>query len=209
MSPTVTGAAVNTTPPPALDRLKHVVQAMTRLCERALDESALLAEATPLLRELVAVDDWLPESLAQPHPEFYRQYLLHADPLGRFSIVSFVWGPGQQTPIHDHGVWGLIGMLRGAEFSQAYVPADDGALVQAGDAHRLQPGEVEAVSPTLGDIHQVRNAFSDQVSISIHLYGGNIGEIRRHVFDAATGQAKAFVSGYSNAMVPNLWGPAA
>ncbi len=191
-----------------LDRLKHVVQAMTRLCAQRLDEPALLAEATPLLRALVANDDWLPESLAQPHPEFYRQYLLHADPLGRFSIVSFVWGPGQQTPIHDHTVWGLIGMLRGAEFSQAYVPADDGALVRSGDAHRLQPGEVEALSPTLGDIHQVRNAFSDQVSISIHMYGGNIGEIGRHVFDSATGHAKPFVSGYSNTMVPNLWGPA-
>lgn len=191
-----------------LHRLRHVVQTMTRLCDQGLHEPALLAEATPLMRELVAQDDWLPAALAQPDPAVYRQYLLHADPLGRFSIVSFVWGPGQQTPVHDHTVWGLIGMLRGAEFSQPYVAVDDGALVPAGNAHLLEPGDVEAVSPALGDIHQVRNAFTDQVSISIHMYGGNIGEIRRHVFDATSGQAKPFVSGYSNAMVPNLWGPA-
>jgi predicted metal-dependent enzyme (double-stranded beta helix superfamily) len=192
-----------------LTRLKRVVQAVTRLTDQGLGEAALLAEAAPLMRGLVERDDWLPEALAQPHPEFYRQYLLHADPLGRFSIVSFVWGPGQQTPVHDHTVWGIIAMLRGAEFSQAYARTADGALAPSGPEHRLEPGQVEMVSPTLGDVHRVRNAFADKVSISIHMYGGNIGEVRRHVFDAATGQAKPFVSGYSNTMVPNLWGPTA
>ena len=60
---------------------------------------------------LIARDDWLPDAYAQPHPEKYRQYLLYGDPLDRFSLVSFVWGPGQRTPVHDHLMWGLIGML--------------------------------------------------------------------------------------------------
>lgn len=59
----------------------------------------------------------------------------------------------------------------------------------------------------IGDIHRVRNAYDDRVSISIHLYGGNIGRIRRSVYSADTGQRKEFVSGYSNTMVPNLWAP--
>ena len=93
-----------------LNRLKDVVQAMTRLSGQGLDEPTTLAEGQALVRGLVTHDNWLPEAIAQPHPEFYRQYLLHADPLGRFSIVSFVWGPGQCTPVHDHTVWGIIGM---------------------------------------------------------------------------------------------------
>lgn len=198
-----------TQPDNTLAPLKTVVSTMTRLCAETHDEASLLARAQPLMRALVAQDGWLPESLAQPHPEFYRQYLLHADPLGRFSIVSFVWGPGQKTPVHDHTVWGIIGMLRGAEFSQGYTSSDSGTLVATADEHRLEPGDLELVSPTLGDIHQVRNAFTEQVSISIHMYGANIGEVERHVFDPVTGQAKPFISGYSNAMVPNLWGPAA
>ena len=196
------------TPNHPLTRLKRVVQAMTRLSDQQLDEAALLAEAAALMEGLGARDDLLPLALAQPDPEFYRQYLLHADPLGRFSIVSFVWGPGQQTPVHDHTVWGVIAMLRGAEYSQAYQRNADGSLVASGAEHRLEPGDVEMVSPTLGDMHRVRNAFADKASISIHMYGGNIGEVQRHVFDASTGQAKPFVSGYSNTMVPNLWGPA-
>ena len=69
----------------------------------------------------------------------------------------------------------------------------------------LEPGEIEAVSPTVGDLHTVANALADAPSVSIHVYGANIGAVRRHVFDAATGAVKDFVSGYSAATVPNLW----
>jgi len=51
----------------------------------------------------------------------------------------------------------------------------------------------------------VANAFDDRVSISIHVYGANIGAVKRHVFDAATGVDKPFVSGYSSAQMPNFW----
>jgi predicted metal-dependent enzyme (double-stranded beta helix superfamily) len=172
--------------------------------ESAADEDRLIAAARPLLAQLIEADVWLPESCAVPHPEFYQQFLLHCDPLERFSLVSFVWGPGQKTPIHDHQTWGLIGMLRGAELGQHYQQTPSG-MVASGPATRLEPGQVEAVSPTLGDIHRVSNAFDDRVSISIHLYGGNIGGIARHVFDPATGKAAPFVSGYSSVSVPNLW----
>jgi predicted metal-dependent enzyme (double-stranded beta helix superfamily) len=118
--------------------------------------------------------------------------------------VSFVWGPCQRTPIHDHMVWGLIGMLRGAEISTPYSAGENGGLCICGDPTRLVPGQVEALSPVVGDIHQVRNALDDRVSISIHVYGGNIGAVRRHVFDL-DGNTKDFISGYSNLSVPNLW----
>nr|WP_240980421.1 cysteine dioxygenase [Ramlibacter agri] len=158
-------------------------------------------QAAERMRQLVATDGWLPDSMAEPHEKFYQQHLLYADPQDRFSLVSFVWGPGQKTPIHDHTVWGVIGMLRGAEFGQRY-ELGAGAPRKLGTEGRLEPGQVEIVSPTHGDVHLVRNAFDDRVSISIHLYGGNIGRTSRHVFDAETGQSKAFVSGYSRTLDP-------
>ncbi len=185
--------------------LREFVQAMTRLVDRTDDEAALLAGARPLLAKLIAGDAWLPEDCTKPDPQFYRQYLLHCDPQERFSVVSFVWGPGQKTPIHDHTVWGLVGMLRGAERCRLYARAADGQLRASGEEKVLEPGDIEAVSPTVGDIHTVANALADTPSISIHVYGANIGAVRRHVFDAATGAAKDFVSGYSSASVPNLW----
>lgn len=187
-------------------RLLDFVAAMTRLCDASpVDEALLLKRAAPLMRALVAQDDWLPSAMAVPHPQHYQQHLLYGDPLDRFSLVSFVWGPGQKTPIHDHTVWGIIAMLRGAECGQRYERTPSGPLTVVGEEARLAPGELEVVSPTLGDIHQVRNAFDDRVSISIHLYGGNIGRISRHVFTPDTGAVKDFISGYSNALTPNLW----
>lgn len=186
--------------------LLDFVTAMTRLCDASpADEALLLERAAPLMRALVAQDDWLPRAMAVPHPQHYQQHLLYGDPLDRFSLVSFVWGPGQKTPIHDHTVWGIIAMLRGAECGQRYERTPAGALAVVGEEVQLAPGELEVVSPTLGDIHQVRNAFDDRISISIHLYGGNIGRISRHVFTPDTGAVKDFVSGYSNALTPNLW----
>jgi predicted metal-dependent enzyme (double-stranded beta helix superfamily) len=170
----------------------------------ARNEAQLLEAGAAALRELIAHDDWLPDAFAQPDPERYQQFLLHADSRQRFSVVSFVWGPGQATPVHDHTVWGLIGVLRGAEIAQAYRIRADGALIEHGAPQRLEQGAVDAVSPRIGDIHRVSNAFGDRTSISIHVYGGNIGAVTRSVYTGNAGR-KTFISGYSNDVLPNIW----
>jgi len=189
----------------AIERLRNFVRAFTGLVGEDLPEAALLARGKALLATLVAADDWLPEEFARHDPERYRQYLLHCDPAERFSVVSFVWGPGQRTPVHDHTVWGLIGMLRGEERSLRFERRAEGGALAEGALTVLRPGMVEAVSPAIGDIHRVENGLTDRPSISIHVYGANIGAVRRHVFDPATGAATDFVSGYSSAVTPNLW----
>jgi len=195
---------------PNHQRLRHFITSFSDLLARESAEAAILRDGSALLHDLVAVDDWLPEAYAQPDPERYRQYLLHVDSAQRFSVVSFVWGPGQQTPVHDHTVWGLIGMLRGSEYSQSYRWNEgDGkrSLAPHGEPIQLTPGMVEAISPNLeglDDIHRVHNAHADQVSISVHVYGANIGAVHRSVYQP-DGTRKAFISGYSNTTLPNIW----
>ncbi len=190
---------------PGIGGLRGFVTELTRLVERVEDEAGVLEAAGGLLRDLVARDDWLPDAFAKPHPDVYQQYLLHCDPLERFSVVSFVWGPGQGTPVHDHMVWGLIGMLRGEEACRDFaVPAGE-ADMEITSESRLHPGDVAAVSPRIGDIHQVFNGLSEAPSISIHVYGANIGAVNRHIYDCATGRTQPFVSGYVNETTPNLW----
>jgi len=182
------------TPRPAA--LSSFIDRLDRLLDTAPDEPVLLTQAGAWLADLVGHDDWLPEPWTRPDPQRYRQYPLHVDPAGRFSIVAFVWGPGQATPIHDHTVWGLIGMLRGAEDAQGFRFAGRHALVPSGPAVRLVPGQVDAVSPAIGDVHRVRNAFDDRVSISVHVYGADIGRVERATY-AEDGTRSPFVSGYS------------
>jgi predicted metal-dependent enzyme (double-stranded beta helix superfamily) len=193
---------------PNLAQLRRFVGDLGTLVEQVPDEPRLLAEGTALLAALVATDDWLPDAYAAPDPARYQQYLLHCDSLERFSIVSFVWGPGQATPIHDHRVWGLVGVLRGAELVEQFTRDEEGALRSAGPAHRLPAGAVESFAPATGDIHRVANAYDDRPSVSIHVYGGNIGAVARATFDR-TGQPKPFISGYANATLTNLWGQSA
>jgi predicted metal-dependent enzyme (double-stranded beta helix superfamily) len=180
-----------------LHPLRQLVDEMTRLVDRTRDEPILLAEGRKLLSALIAHDRWLPDAYAQANPGEYRQYLLHCDPRERFSVVSFAWGPGARTPLHDHTVWGLVGILRGAESCREYVAQSRSRIIDTGREHRMEPGAIEAVSPTVGDWHVVSNAMPDRVSVSIHVYGGNIGAVRRHRVDPDTGEVVDFVSGYS------------
>jgi predicted metal-dependent enzyme (double-stranded beta helix superfamily) len=180
-------------------RFDHFVVDFTRLIDGcASDETQVLSTGRELLSELIRHDDWLPDQYAQPHPQYYQQYLLHADPADRFSVVSFVWGPGQKTPIHNHTVWALIGMLRGGERAESFEVGLLGHPMRSLGTEDLSPGIVESISPRTGDIHRVSNKFEDRVSISVHVYGGNIGRISRHVFDPQTSAQKEFISGYSN-----------
>ena len=166
------------------------------LDEARADEPRIRRDGARLLAELVRNDDWLPASHARPGADTYRQYPLHRDAAGRFSVVSFVWGPGQSTPIHDHTVWGLIGVLRGAEQSQAYRFVGLQQLRPTGPPVRLEAGAIEAVSPSVGDIHRVHNPHADRVAISIHVYGADIVTVQRSTY-TEDGQRRPFVSGYS------------
>jgi predicted metal-dependent enzyme (double-stranded beta helix superfamily) len=77
-------------------------------------------------------------------------------------------------------------------------------MIACGTARRLETGAVDTVSPRIGDIHRVSNAHHDRASISIHVYGANIGAVSRSVYPGAQGR-KAFISGYLNEVLPNSW----
>lgn len=187
-------------------RLRAFVQSFTRLVtEVDNDEERIFVDGKALLADLIGHDDWLPDRFAEPNPERYQQFLLHCDPMERFSVVSFVWGPGQKTPVHDHTVWGMVGVMRGAELCSEYSLDTASGELRADGSHEIQAGGIDLVSPRIGDIHTVENALEDRASISIHVYGGNIGAVERHVYDYPSGRTERFISGYSNEVIPNLW----
>lgn len=175
-------------------RLHDFIAAFTRLVDDGAGEERIFSEGKALLAGLIAHDDWLPAEFARASAERYQQYLLYCDPAERFCVVSFVWGPGQSTPVHDHTVWGMVGVLRGAETCEEFTVGP----MRGTCSHHLAAGAVDLVSPRVGDVHRVSNAFADRVSVSIHVYGADIGKVERHVFDPATGVARRFVSGYVN-----------
>lgn len=183
--------------------LRDFVVAFADLLAATSNEQAILEKGGALLAQLIARDNWLPDAFARPDPERYQQYLLHCDSRERFSVVSFVWDEGQTTPIHDHTVWGLVGVLRGQERVERFRRLPAGSLIADGEKI-LREGEIDAVSPHVGDIHRVSNGLTDRPSISIHVYGANIGAVERATY-AIDGSSRTFISGYASSLIPNLW----
>jgi predicted metal-dependent enzyme (double-stranded beta helix superfamily) len=70
--------------------LRDFVISMTHLVNETQDEPTLVNKGSALLKQLIADDSWLPTFCTIHHHEYYQQFLLHTDPLERFSVVSFV-----------------------------------------------------------------------------------------------------------------------
>ena len=188
-----------------LQPLRELVVEMTKVIANQLTETELIIISGKLLKKLIAKDDWLPAEYAIHHSDHYCQYLLHCDPLERFSVVSFVWGKGQSTPIHNHQTWGVVGILSGIEESTLFKRDNETGKLTQGDTVTLRAGDIDEFSPEIGDIHEVKNALTNGTSISIHIYGANIGKVKRQTFDRETGKSSDFISGYNSEKTPNLW----
>jgi 3-mercaptopropionate dioxygenase len=112
----------------------------------------------------------------EPWPDRFRPHLVHVHPEGKYSVVSFVWLPGQRTSIHDHRCWCVVGVWRGFERETSYDFGRDATgeyLVRRG-FHYGGRGTVSVLVPPDEDIHVVENA-GNEVAISLHLYGDDIG----------------------------------
>jgi predicted metal-dependent enzyme (double-stranded beta helix superfamily) len=51
----------------------------------------------------------------------YTRNLIYEAPDDSLSLYSIVWRPGQWTPVHDHGSWGVVGVVDGVLEERSYV----------------------------------------------------------------------------------------
>jgi predicted metal-dependent enzyme (double-stranded beta helix superfamily) len=123
----------------------------------------------------------LPDRFRVTRPDCYARRLLYQDPAMRYTAVVMTWGPGQGTPVHDHGgLWCVEGVVDGEMSVTQYdvQPDGDAYRVRAtgkpltagiGTAGRLIP-------PT--DYHVLANARPGAASVTLHVYGGNLDGCR-------------------------------
>jgi predicted metal-dependent enzyme (double-stranded beta helix superfamily) len=96
----------------------------------------------------------------------------------------------------------MVGVLRGRERCEEFAPLlEPGGPLVAGHAHEMQAGDIDFVSPSIGDIHRVSNALPHGTSVSIHVYGGDISAITRTRYEE-DGRASPFVSPYASCLLP-------
>ena len=162
------------------------------------DEQQITGRVADRLSALLRSGYRLPPELTRPSADHHVTDPLHIDPEGRWSMVSVVWAVGQRTPVHSHETWGVAGIYSGAERETRYVkPAACAAarpLTPAGE-ELYTPGRVTVCCTTDDDVHSVE-AVGTEPTVGIHVYGGDIGTLRRRTYDPATGEAQWFVSGW-------------
>jgi len=174
--------------------LAKFVEKASTLVTSEHDELRLTSAIANLLREALEAGLEVPESATVPDPDRYVMYPLHVDPEGRFSVASAVWNVGQGTPVHGHETWGVVGIYSGIEHEVSFEKprTENAPLVQNGEAH-WHAGEVTVCCTTEDDVHQVF-CGGDQPCVGIHVYGADIGSLRRRSYQPENGAVSWFVS---------------
>jgi 3-mercaptopropionate dioxygenase len=123
----------------------------------------------------------LPDRFRVTRPDCYARRLLYRDPEDRFVAVVMTWGPGQGTPVHDHGgLWCVEGVVEGEMSVTQYDvrPDGDGFRVSPiGQPMRAGVGSAGRLIPPT-DYHVLANATDEDVSVTLHVYGGNLDGCR-------------------------------
>lgn len=149
--------------------MPEALQNLVRRLDAALavPRDAFPAAVTAALGEAVASTDWLKPEQLRVDPAQYARHLLYADPLDRYTVVSLVWGNGQQSPIHGHHTWCGVAVYRG-EISETFYNADNGRPAPLRTVRR----KAGTLSFDEGDagVHRIANPDGD-VAVSIHVYG--------------------------------------
>ena len=120
----------------------------------------------------------LPERFRQPRADTYARRLLHRDPDLDFTAVVMTWGPSQRTPLHDHsGIWCVEGVVEGEMEVHRYElleEQEDGLHRFAlRDQAQARAGSAGALIPPF-EHHVLANPRSDRVSLTLHVYGGEM-----------------------------------
>ncbi len=151
-----------------VDQLRSIVANKSVGESEIAEIKQALAHAIPRLKER-----GLCESPCKP-----GRYLCYRDPQYGFVVMILVWGPGDGTPIHDHGTWGVEGILRHHLRVTTYntceeKPEKTGEQVLGATAimHNLPPAR---------DVHKVEHASGDY-AMSLHIYGSAMTKNRSFI----------------------------
>ncbi|WP_055613220.1 hypothetical protein [Streptomyces phaeochromogenes] len=184
-----------------LDRLKAFIDDVGLVVRSTDDEHEITARVAERLSALLAAGYRLPPEATRSSPERHLTYPLYIAPDDSWSLASVVWDMGQQTKVHSHETWGVAGIYAGVEHEVRYLKPTavtaSAPLTPAGET-RWSPGQVTVCCTTDDDVHAV-TAVGSEPTVGIHVYGGNIGTIRRRSYDPATGETEWFVSGWDSA----------
>jgi predicted metal-dependent enzyme (double-stranded beta helix superfamily) len=157
-------------------------------CEHA---AVAVEEIAPVMHAFMREAEGLlkPEHF-RADPGHYARNAVYIAPEQDLSLFALVWNPGQWTPVHDHGSWGVVGVLRGTLHERSYVridaakSTDEGIDLVPGGVFLLNPGTITSFVPNPDHIHRTGVPEGAPQVVSLHLYGRNMDSF--HIYDLDT-----------------------
>ena len=176
----------------ALDNF--VAQASARSRTQTEPADCVLALA-PLMLDLIEhAGTFLEPQHYRSDAAHYARNLVYKAPDESLSLYSIVWLPGQWTPVHDHGSWGVVGVVEGVLEERSYVRlsadrgADEGIELARGGIVLLGTGAVTSFVPNPDHIHVTGVPRERPRAVSLHLYGRMMSNF--NIYDVAAGTRK-------------------
>lgn len=173
-------------------RLYRFLTELEDVLKKQLDENHCLAEIRLLVRRLLINSYWIKTQHPKPDSKTGTSVKLLYDELGfPFTVQTVNFTPGTQSNIHNHGTWGIVGVLKGKEKNTIWKrnpTAEHPDKIEPSQEIILNPGDIVSFAP--GAIHSVE-AISDEPTITFNLYGETKSK-ERFVFDTVRHTAKNF-----------------
>jgi predicted metal-dependent enzyme (double-stranded beta helix superfamily) len=160
------------------------------------DTNEVISRTKPFAVRLAASPDLHARCTKECDPEQgFGFQLLHEEPDHNLAVALLNWLPGRGTPPHDHGTWGVVVGVEGDEVNTFFKRVDDGSRDGHAELKQLSskafsPGEAIGITPSI--IHSVHNE-TDQISVSLHVYGRHINFTNRSKFDVDHQTVEPFV----------------
>jgi predicted metal-dependent enzyme (double-stranded beta helix superfamily) len=152
----------------------------------------------PLMLELIEhAGSFLEPEHYRSSPEGYTRNLVYAAPDQSLSLYALVWLPGQWTPVHDHGSWGVVGVVEGVLEERSYVRlspdrgADENIQLARGGTILLSHGAVTSFVPNPDHIHITGVPLERPRAVSLHLYGRAMNDF--NIYDVEAGSRRRIV----------------
>ena len=157
------------------------------------DPADCVLALAPLMLELIdRAATFLEPRHQQSDPDHYARNLVYDAPDASLSLYTLVWLPGQWTPVHDHGSWGVVGVLEGVLEERSYVRlssdrgADEGIALARGGVILLGRGAVTSFVPNPDHIHVTGVPPDRPRAVSLHLYGRMMSSFNTYDVGAGT-----------------------
>jgi len=165
------------------------------------DQAEIIRKISRKMKLVIAGgDEILTDEEREANPTHYNRHLVYIDRKRRFVIMNAVWLPGQGTPIHDHGTWGVMGIMEGELKVTNYLRLDDRskpgfAKLRESTGMYCGPSSVSYVLPPNEEIHKVEN-IGEKTTLSLHVYGRDVVEF--NLYDLEKGSMAPFTPDYNN-----------